>query len=246
MSFIDMNSSIKANEAIISVIIVTYNAAKTLQKCLDSIYAQSYPHIEIIVIDGDSEDGTKEVLQANAQHFAYYKSERDEGIYDAMNKGLRHISGEWVYFLGADDELLSEFSEMAAGLSEPTAIYYANVFADGAKRVGELTRYQFAKFGPYHQAMIYPASVFKKYKFDTKYRISADFALTLKLCGDKAYHFVYKNYTIANFNHRGISGEQIDLAFQKDKERLIFENFGLKTWIRYKIRKIKSRDNPRA
>lgn len=230
----------------VSIIIVTYNAGQTLQKCLDSIFVQRYPGIELVVIDGNSTDDTQAILQANTDKIAYWKSEPDAGIYDAMNKGIAHVKGEWVYFLGADDELLPGFSDMALQLTDPWAVYYANVFAEGKKRLGKLNSYQFAKYGPYHQAMIYPVSVFKKHQFDIRYRISADFALTLKLYGDKSFHFVYQDYTIANFNHTGISGTQIDEHFQKDKERLIYDNFGLKIWLRYKIRKLKSPGNPRA
>jgi GT2 family glycosyltransferase len=230
----------------ISIIIVTYNASATLQKCLDSIFCQKYPDIETIIIDGESSDNTVKILEKNATRITYWKSEKDEGIYDAMNKALKHITGQWVYFIGADDELLTGFSDMAEELNDPSAIYYANVFAEGSKRVGKLTSYQFAKFGSYHQAIIYPKTVFEKYKFDTRYKISADFALTLKLYGDKAFHFIYKDYVLANFNHTGISGTQIDIPFQKDKSGLILENFGLKTWIRYMIRKFKNKNNPRA
>lgn len=237
---------IQAGRQLVSVIVVTYNAAQTLQKCLDSICSQTYPHIELVVIDGNSTDDTPAILQANAHHITYWKSEPDQGIYDAMNKGVKQAKGDWVYFLGADDELLPGFSDMARQLTDPSAVYYANVFADGQKRLGKLNTYQFAKFGPYHQAMIYPKAVFDKHEFDTRYKISADFALTLKLNGDKAFHFAYLDYTICKFNHTGISGTQIDAPFQRDKEQLIYENFGLKIWLRYKIRKLKSRNNPRA
>lgn len=230
----------------VSVIVVTYNAASTLQKCLDSIFAQAYPHIELVVIDGNSTDGTQDILQHNTGKIAYWKSEPDAGIYDAMNKGLKQITGDWVYFLGADDKLRPEFSDMITELTDPSAIYYANVWANGRQRLGKLNRYQFAKFGPYHQAMIYPRNVFDQHRFNTKYKISADFALTLELYGDKAFHFVYLDYTIANFNHMGVSGVQIDAPFQQDKGKLIYDNFGLMTWLRFRIRKMKSRNNPRA
>jgi glycosyltransferase involved in cell wall biosynthesis len=234
------------NQPKVSVIIVTYNAVKTLQAALDTIYSQTYPNIEVVVIDGLSTDGTVEILKANDAKIAFWKSEKDTGVYDAMNKAVTQVTGEWVYFMGADDELLPEFSDMLLELTDPTAIYYANVFAEGTKRTGEQTWYQLAKFGIYHQAMIYPRSVYDKYRYNTKYRISADFALTLTLCGDKRYHFVYKDYTLCNFNHEGISGVNVDTPFQKDKAKLIFKNFGLKTWFRYRVHKYKHRDNPRA
>ena len=230
----------------ISIIIPTHNAASTLQNCLDSIYKQKHPALEIIVIDGNSTDNTVEIIEKNSGFITYWNSEKDDGVYDAMNKGLNYITGQWVYFMGADDELLPGFSAIAADLTDPQAIYYGNVFAEGAKRLGELTRYQFAKYGPYHLTMIYPAAVFAKYKFNNSYKISADFALTLKLCGDKSFRFIYKDHILANFNHTGLSGQRIDVAFQNDKASLILNCFGLKTWLRYKLHKYKNRDNPRA
>jgi hypothetical protein len=234
----------------VSVIIVTYNAAGTLQTCLDSIYKQPYPNIEIVIIDGKSTDGTFNILKANSSRISYWKSEPDSGIYDAMNKGTKKVTGNWVYFLGADDELLPGFSDLCNDLKDNSAVYYSNVWAEGEKRLGELSPYQLAKGGIYHQAMIYPASVFAKHNFDTKYRISADFAFNLNLYSDKAFHFVYKDHLIANFNHTGVSGTQIDAPFAKDKSGLILRNFGFKIWLRYIFRvlkaKIKGDKNPRV
>ena len=234
----------------VSVIIVTYNAAATLQACLDSIYKQTYPNIEIVIIDGKSTDDTVNILEANNSRISYWKSEPDSGIYDAMNKATKRFTGSWVYFLGADDELLPGFSDMCNDLKDDHIIYYSNVWAEGGKRSGELSPYQLAKVGIYHQAMIYPASVFAKHSFDTRYRISGDFAFNLNLYGDKAYRFLYKDHLIANFNHTGVSGTQIDVPFAKDKSGLILKNFGFKIWSRYMFRvikaKIKGDKNPRV
>lgn len=233
----------------VSLIIVTYNAAATLQACLDSIYSQTYPDIEIVVIDGLSTDGTVNILQENTSRITYWKSEKDTGIYDAMNKGTQYVTGNWVYFLGADDTLLPGFSDLANDLKDSGAIYYANVWAEGEKRSGELSPYQLAKVGIYHQAMIYPKAVFDKHSFDTRYRISADFAFNLNLYSDKAFTFIYKDHLIANFNHTGVSGTQIDAQFEKDKSGLILKNFGFKIWSRYIFRvtkaKLKGDKNPR-
>lgn len=230
----------------LSIIIVTYNAGATLQQCLDSIYKQVFTDMEIVVIDGKSTDNTAEIIKQNSDKIAYWISEKDEGVYDAMNKALDAVTGKWVYFLGADDELQPAFSDMAKELIDPGIIYYANVFADGAIRLGKLKDKQLAKVGIYHQAMIYPSSVFKKYRYNTKYRISADFALTMTLYSDKDYQFEYKDYVIANFNHTGISGVNIDEPFQKDKPSLIYKNFGFKIWLSYKWHKLKNRKDPRA
>jgi len=224
----------------ISVIIVTYNIAGHLQNCLNSIYAQQYPAIDIIVIDGKSTDGTVQILQDNTDRIHFWLSEPDEGIYDAMNKALQHISGQWVYFLGADDELLPDFSTMAMQLKEPGTIYYSNVLANGIKRSGLISPYYMAKGGIYHQAIIYPKTVFDNYTYNTKYKIAADYALNMRLYKDKRFRFVYLDLIICNYNHTGISGREVDEAFEKDKTALILSNFGFKIGIRYLFRLIKA------
>lgn len=225
----------------ITVIIVTYNAAKYLQNCLNSIYAQEFPAIDIVVIDGKSADGTDSILENNTGKLHFWLSEKDEGIYDAMNKALPKITGKWVYFLGADDELLPGFSAMAEQLADEKNIYYGNVLADGVKRSGLISPYYMAKGGIYHQAIIYPKAVFDTYKYDTKYRIAADYALNMKLYKDKRFSFVYIDIIIAKYNHTGISSQVIDGEFEKDKTKLILANFEIKIGLRYLFRLLKSK-----
>ncbi|WP_432713738.1 glycosyltransferase [Pedobacter sp.] len=224
----------------ISVIVVTYNAVETLQKCLDSIYEQNYPLLDIIVIDGQSTDGTVDIIQKNAAKIKYAISEKDEGIYDAMNKALFQINTPWVYFLGADDILLPDFSKLIAELTDPHAIYYANVIYKGRKCVGQISAYRQAKSGIFHQSIIYPSSIFKKYKYNTRYKIAADYALNMQLYKDKAYTFTYKDYVISAYNDTGISALQKDINFEKDKNYLILKNFGISIWFRYIFRRLKS------
>jgi glycosyltransferase involved in cell wall biosynthesis len=90
----------------ISIIVAVYNRAATLQRCFDSVGNQDYPFKELIVIDGGSTDGTADILKANNHKISYWESEADRGIYHAFNKGLEHVTGDWVYFLGADDYLM--------------------------------------------------------------------------------------------------------------------------------------------
>lgn len=224
---------------IVSIIIVTYNAAADLQVCLDSIRNQSYRPIELVVVDGDSQDGTVDIIKNNADLVNTWVSEKDNGIYDAMNKGLKLITGDWVYFLGADDTLLSEFSEMISSLNDKKTIYYGSVLAKGGKYLGFLNPYKQAKIGICHQAMFYPKAVFKKYDFDTKYRISADHALNMKCFADPEFQIQFVDYTIANFNHTGISSLQKDALFEKQKSGLILRFFGPLIWFRFVFRELK-------
>jgi glycosyltransferase involved in cell wall biosynthesis len=226
-------------EAKISVIIVTYNAAETLQSCLDSIYRQKYPAIEITVIDGKSTDGTVKILQENSDRIYYWKSEEDAGVYDAMNKALKYATGDWIYFLGADDVLFDDFTSFASELKQQDTIYYGRVLCLGGPTI-PVNAYSFAKYGICHQAMIYPKTVFEKNNFSAKYKISADYALNMALFNSEAFHFAFKDYLIAKFNHTGMSSVSIDKAFENDRPGLVLKYFGFKIWMRFMFWRLKN------
>lgn len=92
----------------ISIIIATYNAAKTLRTCLDSIVPQLTKETELIIVDGKSKDETNDIIDSYGNKVAVHISEPDKGIYDAWNKGVKEATGEWVMFVGADDILLPD------------------------------------------------------------------------------------------------------------------------------------------
>lgn len=90
----------------ISIIIATFNAAKTLNRCLDSIVPQLTDETELVLVDGGSKDDTNKIIDLYCGKIAVHISEPDKGIYDAWNKGVSKANGEWVMFVGADDILL--------------------------------------------------------------------------------------------------------------------------------------------
>ncbi|MDR2410857.1 MAG: glycosyltransferase, partial [Bacteroidales bacterium] len=85
---------------VLSIIIPTYNSSKTINRCLDSILCQSYSNYEILVMDGLSSDNTLELVKAYNDRRIQIYSGKDNGIYDAMNKGIALAKGEWLYFSG--------------------------------------------------------------------------------------------------------------------------------------------------
>jgi len=224
---------------LVSIIIVTYNAGQYLQACFDSIRSQTSSAIEVIVVDGASKDNTVDILRVNEDLITSWVSEKDEGIYDAMNKAIKLAKGEWMYFIGADDTLLPDFSTMLKSLQDPHTIYYGSVLAKGGKYLGFMNSYRQAKIGICHQAMIYPKYVFSKYQFDPLYHISADHHLNMKCWADKTIKFQFVDHIIANFNHTGISSTQKDQLFEKHKANLIFKYFGLAVWGRFVFRRLK-------
>jgi glycosyltransferase involved in cell wall biosynthesis len=228
-------------DRLISIILVTYNADRYLQKCLDSIYAQQYPYIEIIVMDGASTDDTVNILRQNADRFGFWKSEKDSGIYDAMNKALDHVTGAWVYFIGADDVLLPGFSALAEELKDPHSIYYGSVIKSGKKYLGKLSPYRQAKTGINHQAIIYPAGFFYKRRYDTRYVISADHVLNMQCRKMRNYRFTFRDHDVAVFSDTGVSSLQKDIVFEKEKSVLILRYFGLGVYLRFQFRMLKER-----
>ena len=88
---------------LVSIVTVVYNGAATIERTIASVLGQSYPNIEYIIVDGGSTDGTLDILRAHEDRVDLWVSERDGGIYDAMNKGVALCTGEWVGLINADD-----------------------------------------------------------------------------------------------------------------------------------------------
>lgn len=108
----------------VSIITITYNAEKFLEKTILSVLGQTYPHIEYIIIDGGSKDHTLDIIKRHQDRIAQWISEPDKGIYDAMNKGLARAKGDYVWFMNAGDEIFAP-DTLQRIMSLPTAdVYY--------------------------------------------------------------------------------------------------------------------------
>lgn len=96
------------NTPLVTIITSTFNAVSELENSIKSVIAQSYPNVEYIIIDGGSTDGTLEIIKKYEKNISIIISEKDNGIYDAWNKDLSLATGDWIAFLGADDEYLPD------------------------------------------------------------------------------------------------------------------------------------------
>ena len=88
----------------ISIITVVFNSVNYIEETINSVINQTYSNIEYIIIDGSSTDGTKELINKYKTKIDYYISEKDHGIYDAMNKALNHVTGSWIVFMNSGDK----------------------------------------------------------------------------------------------------------------------------------------------
>ena len=181
----------------ISIITVTYNSAQTLQDTINSVLGQTYPDIEYIIIDGKSTDGTVDIIKKNEPKFngkMKWISESDNGIYDAMNKGIAMTTGDVIGILNSDDIYIYDnvISDIIAVFEkENVDSVYANLNFVSPQDANKIVRqwkssvYKTGSFKkgwhPPHPAFFVKKECYKKYGlFDSSFKISADFELMLR------------------------------------------------------------------
>lgn len=225
---------------LITVITVVKNGAATLEQALRSVLAQTYQPLEYVVFDGVSEDGTLDLLRRYDDRIAYWCSQADDGIYDAMNRAVALARGDWLLFLGADDQLRPGFSAAAAQCREPDTLYYGDVFMPqrGRRYDGPFTAAKLARRNICQQAIFYPRAVFAHDRFDTRYPVLADWVLNMHCQHDARFRFQYLPEVIAEFNDRtGVSALRVDDAFLRDYLGLLRANFSAPVyWWRRAVR----------
>lgn len=213
---------------LISVVTVVYNAEAHMERAIQSVISQTYDNVEYIVVDGGSTDATLQIIKKYDSAIDYWISETDSGVYDAMNKGVKIATGDYVLFLGSDDTLFDIFHELADSLVEKTRSYYGSVVLSKDNQVYDGRFYAFKLFlqNIPHQAIFYSRAIFEEYAFDLKYIAVADYALNLKLFSDKRHGFRYIPFLIATYdNEIGLSSTVVDTAFSSDKPAIIKKHY---------------------
>lgn len=173
---------------LISIITVSKNSRALLEETILSVANQSYHNFEYIIIDGGSVDGTSELVKKNLVHINKFISEEDDGIYDAMNKGIKNARGDWIYFLNAGDKLntkdvIKKISETIIENNKLDIIYgdYELVQNNKKSRIiiqtPELINKKFLlRSTVCQQAVFFNKSIFKRYgSFRVKFTIVADY-----------------------------------------------------------------------
>ena len=222
-----------------SIVIPTFNAGQVVGNALESVRTQSCDRVEVIVVDGCSSDNTETVVRSYEDKLnLVYHSEPDRGVYDAMNRGISFATGRWLYFLGADDSLLtSSILEQVARHARSTeaAVIYGSVRVtgdtgwakDGDIYDGEFTTEKLIRKNLCHQSVFYDREFLIKNagEFNIRYRVCADWDLNLR-CWAKT-PFSYVDLVVTEFNAGGTSTNAGDTAHHEDFLDNIVAYFGI-------------------
>lgn len=212
-----------------SVITVCYNEVGNIKKTLDSIVYQTFTDYELIVVDGGSTDGTKEIIEQYAQYLAWWCSEPDKGIYNAMNKGVTHATGEYVIFINAGDFLFDKkvLENVYKSGMKTDVIEGHTIRTDKMIRLKPIYEDLFERLfadNISHQSSFTRRELLLKHPFDEKYKIVADWKFWLEtlIIENKTYSFIDLN--VSCFDMNGISFTQIELR-ENEREQVCQELF---------------------
>ena len=228
---------------ILSIIIPTYNSSELIENCLYNIYnsLENSNEYEILVIDGASQDNTIAIVDkiAKQQKNITYVSEKDNGIYDAMNKGINLAKGEFLYFLGADDKILFKIVDIENTLVDNNTIYYGNVlFKESNKKYdGIFNTRKLIEKNICHQAIFYLKKILVNNLYNIQYKLLADYELNIRLW--KKYIFKYIDISFAIYSNDGVSTRIKDIKFKKDFLKIIYIHLGTKYVLLKILNKIK-------
>lgn len=224
-----------------SIITVTYNAGKVLEDTIQSVVFQTYRNVEYIIVDGGSKDNTLDVVHKYQERISKVISEPDKGLYDAMNKGIRMATGDYLCFLNAGDELhenetLQKIVHTLKGKEFPDVIYGETAIIDEEGHFLHMRRlstpehlhWKSFKQGMLvcHQAFFARRELALANPYDLQYRFSADFDWCIRIMKQsKDLHNTY--LTIIDYLNEGMT-TQNHKASLKERFRIMTKHYG---WI---------------
>lgn len=201
-----------------SIITITYNAASVIEPTLASVAAQTYRNFEYLLIDGGSSDDTVAKAQASGIEFAHIVSERDNGLYDAMNKGIKLAKGDYLCFLNAGDAFHSSdtldkiVAAIPDGTSLPDILYGETAEVDENRNFVRMRRLRVPEklhWTSFKQGMLVCHQAFYARRdlvpmYDLKYRLSADVDWCIKIM-KRSENMVNVGFTVVDYLQNGLS-----------------------------------------
>ncbi len=218
----------------ITIITSTFNSASSIKTCLDSVVLQNYNDLEYLIIDGKSSDATLKIIKVYQKKFPFIKliSEKDFGIYDALNKGVQLASGDVIGFVHSDDFL--EFNDIINDIVSMTksenldGVYGDLQYVDKSNTQEIIRRWKSCDFKPRllkqgwmppHPTLFLKREVYEKHGlFDLSYRISADYDFLLRIFKDPELKFGYLPKVITKMRVGGASNQSLKNIIKKSKE----------------------------
>ena len=211
------------DKPLISIITVVFNGEKYLEDTIQSVINQTYDNVEYIIVDGGSTDGTLDIIKKYEDKIDYWVSEKDRGIYDAMNKGIDVASGEWLNFMNGGDEFYDNkiienifkncSYEEEYVIHGKVALMYKNDL---------IAYYGNTKIIP-HQGAFFKTNIMKFLKFNTRYKIFADGECLSRMQKLEKYKSKFIDIVFANFELGGV-GNHPKYFFKRLKEEIKIKN----------------------
>ena len=227
----------------ISIITVVYNNEKTIKDAMQSVLSQTYKNIEYIVIDGNSKDNTVNLINEYKEKLGYFISEKDNGLYDAMNKGIKACTGDVVGILNSDDlyqdsDVINDVMQQFNNDPELDILYGDLVYvkSDDTNKVVRNWKsktyynlfFENANVPP-HPALFVRSKVYKEAGlFDLQYRLAADYELMLRMFKKHNFKSKYLNRLIIKMRLGGATNQSFSNIVNQNKEVLkAWKNNGL-------------------
>jgi glycosyltransferase involved in cell wall biosynthesis len=213
----------------LSIILATWQAATTLERCLASTVEQTFKDWELVVADGASTDGSVDIIRSYDAHIAWWVSEKDAGIYDAWNTALGHARGEYVCFIGADDywanpEALARLFDAINGDAYDLVTSVGQIENKETGKVYKFgAAFDFRRIGPRaivsHPGLLHRRALFDEHGlFNTGYKIAADLEFLLRLpASTRALHV---DAVIVNIDAGGVSRSNVLSRLREQREVL--------------------------
>lgn len=224
----------------ISLITVVHNAERTIARCIESVIAQNYNNLQYIIVDGDSTDGTLEIINKYKSHISLIISEPDKGVYDAMNKGIQHATGDVIGTLNADD-FFADSSVLttigSAFLAQKADIVFGNLnYVDENATIKRRWRTRAYKKGIFNWGWMPPHPTFycKRALFESlgyyslDYGTAADYELMLRFMHSNNVGGFHIDQVVVNMQRGGLSNSN-------PKRRLKAWGFDLKAMRKNKL-----------
>lgn len=197
----------------VSIVTVTYNCESTIEETLLSVIRQTYNNTEIIVIDGRSSDNTINIINKYKEQIDVFVSEKDHGIFDAMNKGIQKATGDWIMFMNAGDSFFESdtISQLSYLMNDPSnGVIYGPHFLrynNHNRLINDIPFFQqngkYRNMGFSHQSCLVRTKLAKKYYFELEYKLSADYKMLWHLYYDENVCFAKSDIPIAIMDDNG-------------------------------------------